>query len=55
MLQPHELAAAMSFPPGYEFTGNKGETVKQIGNAVLVRTAQALCRAAIAPHAGLAG
>lgn len=42
MLQPHELAAAMGFD-GYEFTGNKTEQVRQIGNAVSVRTAEALC------------
>jgi DNA (cytosine-5)-methyltransferase 1 len=42
MLQPHELAAAMGFE-GYAFTGNKTEQVKQIGNAVPVNTAQALC------------
>lgn len=42
MLQPHELAAAMGFD-GYEFCGTKTEQVKQIGNAVSVRTAQALC------------
>lgn len=34
MLQPHELAAATGFPPGYRFTGTKAEVVKQIGNAV---------------------
>ena len=45
MLQPHELAAAMSFPPGYRFAGNREQQVKQIGNAVPVRTAAALCRA----------
>jgi DNA (cytosine-5)-methyltransferase 1 len=45
MLQPGELAAAMSFPKGYTFAGNKGEQVKQIGNAVPVLTAQALCEA----------
>lgn len=45
MLQPHELAAAMSFPPGYVFTGNKGETIKQIGNAVVCAVAEALCGA----------
>jgi len=44
MLQPHELAAAMSFDSGYVFKGNKTETVKQIGNAVPVMTAAALCR-----------
>lgn len=47
MLQPHELAAAMSFPEGYQFIGNKAEVVRQIGNAVPVRTAAALCEAAL--------
>lgn len=42
MLQPHELAAAQSFPSDYIFTGNKGEIVKQIGNAVPPRLAEAL-------------
>lgn len=41
MLQPHELAAAMGFED-YEFSGNKTERVKQIGNAVPVRLARAL-------------
>jgi DNA (cytosine-5)-methyltransferase 1 len=45
MLQPHELAAAMSFESGYRFEGNKTDQIKQIGNAVPVRTAAALCRA----------
>jgi DNA (cytosine-5)-methyltransferase 1 len=45
MLQPHELAAAMGFPCGYRFSGNKGEVVKQIGNAVAVGMARALCDA----------
>jgi DNA (cytosine-5)-methyltransferase 1 len=44
MLQPKELAAAMSFPDDYQFQGNREQVVKQIGNAVPVRTAQALCR-----------
>jgi DNA (cytosine-5)-methyltransferase 1 len=44
MLQPHELAAAQGFPVGYKFAGNKGQVVKQIGNAVPRRTARALCR-----------
>ncbi len=44
MLQPHELAAAMGFPAHYHFTGNREAQVKQIGNAVPVRTAAALCR-----------
>lgn len=42
MLQPHELASAMSFPKGYKFTGNKGEQVKQIGNAWDVSMGRAL-------------
>jgi len=41
-LPGHELAAAMGFD-GYVFSGNKTEQVKQIGNAVSVRTAAALC------------
>jgi DNA (cytosine-5)-methyltransferase 1 len=44
MLQPHELAAAMSFPKSYVFMGNREQRVRQIGNAVAVRTAKALCR-----------
>lgn len=44
MLQPHELARAMSFPDGYEFAGTRDQKVKQIGNAVPRRLAQALCR-----------
>ncbi len=47
MLQPHELAAAMSFPKSYHFAGNREQKVKQIGNAVPVRTAEALCRAVL--------
>jgi len=47
MLQPHELAAAMSFPADYRFSGNKSEIVRQIGNAVPVRTARALIRTLI--------
>ena len=39
-----EMAAAMSFPAGYEFAGNREARVKQIGNAVPVQTAMALCR-----------
>jgi DNA (cytosine-5)-methyltransferase 1 len=47
MLQPHELAAAMSFPADYKFAGTKSDVVRQIGNAVPCRTAEALCRAAL--------
>lgn len=42
MLKPHELAAAQSFPSDYIFTGNRGEIVKQIGNAVCPKMAEAL-------------
>jgi DNA (cytosine-5)-methyltransferase 1 len=48
MLQPHELSAAMSFPAGYQFTGSRTEQVKQIGNAVPVGVASALCSQLIA-------
>ena len=47
MLQPHELAAAMSFPPDYKFAGNKTDVVKQIGNAVCPKLAEALIAAAL--------
>ncbi len=43
MLRPHELARSMSFDD-YSFTGNREQQVRQIGNAVPVRTAKALCR-----------
>lgn len=43
MLQPHELAAAHSFPRDYQFKGTKTDVIKQIGNSVPIRTAQALC------------
>ena len=42
MLQPHELAAAQSFPDWYKFTGTKADVVKQIGNAVCPKVAAAL-------------
>ena len=48
MLQPHELAAGMGFPKGYQITGNRGEQVRQIGNAVEVNQARALCMEAMA-------
>lgn len=47
MLQPHELAAAHSFPTDYDFSGNKTEIVKQIGNSVPVHLAKALCIASL--------
>lgn len=43
MLQPHELARAMGFGDDYKFSGNRQEIVKQIGNAVEVHVAKALC------------
>jgi DNA (cytosine-5)-methyltransferase 1 len=42
MLTPGELAAAQSFPHEYRFTGTREETVKQIGNAVCPKIAEAL-------------
>lgn len=50
MLQPHELAAAMGFD-GYKFCGNKTDQIRQIGNAVSVRTAQALCASILEGYA----
>lgn len=47
MLQPHELAAAMSFPPEYKFCGNKTEQIRQIGNAVCPKLSESLISAAI--------
>ena len=49
MLQPHELSAAMGFPKGYVFTGTRTEATKQIGNAVSVQIAKALCLSLLAP------
>jgi DNA (cytosine-5)-methyltransferase 1 len=45
MLQPHELARAQGFPADYQFTGNKTEVVRQIGNAVPCGFARALITA----------
>lgn len=45
MLEWHELARAMSFSDdftSYHFVGNKTQIVKQIGNAVPVKTARAI-------------
>ena len=52
MLQPHELAAAMSFPKSYKFSGNKSEQIRQIGNAVCPKLAEALISAAITKQTG---
>lgn len=43
MLSVAELAAATGFPAGYYLHGTKADQVKQIGNAVSPRVAQALC------------
>lgn len=51
MLQPHELAAAMGFPAGYQFLGTKTETIRMIGNAWSCRVAQALCACLLRDHA----
>lgn len=48
MLQPHELAGAMSFPKHYKFHGTREQVVKQIGNAVPVQLSEALCRSSFA-------
>jgi DNA (cytosine-5)-methyltransferase 1 len=48
MLQPRELARAMGFDDEYVFEGNREQVVKQIGNAVAVNTARALCQAVLA-------
>ena len=50
MLQPHELAAAMSFPEDYRFAGTKSDQVKQIGNAVCPSLAKALMTAVLPQH-----
>jgi DNA (cytosine-5)-methyltransferase 1 len=48
MLKPCELAKATGFPDDYVLTGNKGQQVKQIGNAVPVNTAKEIVRSAFA-------
>jgi len=58
MLEDYELGAAMGFDPElvkYEFTGNKTEKVKQIGNAVPVELADACVTALFADEAEPAG
>jgi DNA (cytosine-5)-methyltransferase 1 len=47
MLQPHELALAQGFQPGYRFAGTKTDIVRQIGNAVPRRLARAIITAAL--------
>ena len=52
MLKPRELARAMSFDDAYEFAGNQGDQVKQIGNAWPCRLGQALIGALLHEYAG---
>lgn len=51
MLKPSELAAVHSFPSDYVMLGNRMEQVKQIGNSVPVRTAEALCESMLRKYA----
>lgn len=43
MLRVHEGAAAMGFPAGYRFAGTVRDQMAQVGNAVEVNQARALC------------
>lgn len=52
MLRPHELAAAMGFPSGYQFAGTRTDAVRQIGNAVEVNQAAALWAGPLAACVG---
>ncbi len=47
MLSPRELARAQGFPDSYQFTGNRHDVVKQIGNAVPPPVAAALFEAVL--------
>ena len=44
MLQPRELKQAQGFPADYEIVGTKTDRTSQIGNAVPVGLAKALCK-----------
>ncbi|WP_344222840.1 DNA cytosine methyltransferase, partial [Aeromicrobium tamlense] len=44
MLQPDELKQAQGFPADYEIAGTKADRTEQIGNAVPVHLARALCK-----------
>lgn len=48
MFQTHEAAAAMGFPAGYKFAGNKRDQMAQVGNAVEVNQARALASMQVA-------
>jgi DNA (cytosine-5)-methyltransferase 1 len=43
MLQPRELKQAQGFPADYDIAGTKTDRTEQIGNAVPVNMAKALC------------
>lgn len=47
MLKVHELKGAMGFPKEYQLKGTIDDQVKQIGNAVSVEMAEALCFAVL--------
>lgn len=51
MLTTKELARAMGFPDDYQFHGTKKDVIRQIGNAVCVRVAEALTRAVLTSKA----
>ena len=53
-LADDELAAAMSFPTDYDFAGTRTDIIRQIGNAVPVSTARALCRGILEQARGVA-
>jgi len=48
MLSSRELARGMGFPPDYVLKGTRADRVKQVGNAVEVTVARALCAAVLA-------
>jgi DNA (cytosine-5)-methyltransferase 1 len=47
MLEPHELAAAMGFPPDYRWPETKTDATKLVGNAVATGVARALTDALV--------
>jgi DNA (cytosine-5)-methyltransferase 1 len=49
MLEPEECARAMGFPASYRFVGNKGQRMRQVGNAVALAVARALIRESLMP------
>jgi DNA (cytosine-5)-methyltransferase 1 len=52
MLEPHEIGAAMAFPPAYKVLGNKRERVRQYGNAVTPPVMDLILRRVIASLGG---